>query len=62
MQNEFVTYYFNLFKADNDATFKERLETTFSGRRKIKLQTVFNACALLASLLSELTQSRLQTI
>jgi len=42
-RNEFVNYYFNRFKADNDATFRERLETTFNGRRKVKLQTVFNA-------------------
>jgi Ca2+-binding EF-hand superfamily protein len=42
-RNEFIQYYFNLFRTDNDATFRERLETTFNGRRKVKLQTVFNA-------------------
>jgi Ca2+-binding EF-hand superfamily protein len=42
-RNEFINYYFNLFRTDNDATFRERLETTFNGRRKVKLQTVFNA-------------------
>jgi Ca2+-binding EF-hand superfamily protein len=42
-RNEFINYYFNLFRSDNDATFRERLETTFNGRRKVKLQTVFNA-------------------
>jgi Ca2+-binding EF-hand superfamily protein len=41
-RNEFVQYYFTVFSKDNDATFRERLETTFNGRRKVKLQSVFN--------------------
>jgi Ca2+-binding EF-hand superfamily protein len=42
-ENEFVQYYFQLFSHDNDEEFAERLESTFMGRRRHLLQTVFNA-------------------
>jgi Ca2+-binding EF-hand superfamily protein len=42
-KTEFVGYYFKMFAADSDSSFKERIETTFNGRRRVKLQTVFNA-------------------
>jgi Ca2+-binding EF-hand superfamily protein len=39
---EFVGYYFKVFALDDDISFKERIETTFNGRRRVKLQSVFN--------------------
>jgi len=41
-KEEFIRYFFNLFKADTDREFEERIETTLQGRRRVKLQAVFN--------------------
>jgi len=41
-RNEFIMYYFNLFFAETDAEFEERVEEAFQGRRKVKLQMLFN--------------------
>jgi len=41
-KDEFVLYYFNLFFNETDSEFAERIEETFSGRRKVKLQMLFN--------------------
>jgi len=37
-----VLYYFNLFFGENDEEFDTRVEEAMQGRRKVKLQTLFN--------------------
>jgi len=41
-KDEFVVYYFNLFFNETDSEFAERVEEAFQGRRKVKLQSLFN--------------------
>jgi Ca2+-binding EF-hand superfamily protein len=41
-KNEFVLYYFNLFFGENDEEFETRVEEAMQGRRKVKMQTLFN--------------------
>jgi len=41
-KDEFVLYYFNLFFAADDAEFDVRVEEAMQGRRKVKLQILFN--------------------
>jgi len=41
-KDEFILYYFNLFFNETEAEFAERIVETFEGRRKIKLQSLFN--------------------
>jgi len=42
-KDEFIMYYFTLFFNETDGEFNERVEEAFQGRRKIKLQMLFNA-------------------
>jgi len=42
-KTEFVLYYFHLFFNESDADFEQRVEEAFQGRRRVKLQVVFNA-------------------
>jgi calmodulin len=41
-RDEFILYYFNLFFNETEAEFVERVEEAFQGRRKVKLQMLFN--------------------
>jgi Ca2+-binding EF-hand superfamily protein len=41
-KDEFTMYYFTLFFNESDSEFTERVEEAFAGRRKVKLQMVFN--------------------
>jgi len=41
-RNEFILYYFKLTYNDTQSEFDERIEQTFEGRRKHKLQALFN--------------------
>jgi len=41
-RDEFIMYYFTLFFNETDAEFNERVEEAFQGRRKVKLQLLFN--------------------
>jgi Ca2+-binding EF-hand superfamily protein len=41
-KDEFVLYYFNLFFAADDDEFEVRVEEAIQGRRKVKLQILFN--------------------
>jgi len=41
-KDEFVLYYFNLFFAADDDEFDVRVEEALQGRRKVKLQILFN--------------------
>jgi len=41
-KDEFVLYYFTLFFNESDGEFFERVEEAFQGRRKVKLQMLFN--------------------
>lgn len=42
-QDEFVSFYFKMFKGDNDDEFKERIQHTLEGRRATKLRMCFDA-------------------
>jgi len=41
-RDEFIMYYFTLFFNETEAEFNERVEEAFQGRRKVKLQLLFN--------------------
>jgi len=41
-RDEFILYYFTLFLNETDSEFAERVEEAFQGRRKVKLQVLFN--------------------
>jgi len=41
-KDEFIKYYFTLFFNETEAEFAERVDEAFQGRRKVKLQTLFN--------------------
>lgn len=42
-KDEFINYYFKLFFAETNNEFEHRIEEAFAGRRKVKLQMVFQA-------------------
>jgi len=41
-RDEFIMYYFTLFFSETDGDFEDRIEEVFQGRRKVKLQMLFN--------------------
>eukprot|EP00823_Brevimastigomonas_motovehiculus_P006445 TRINITY_DN5327_c0_g1_i1.p1 TRINITY_DN5327_c0_g1~~TRINITY_DN5327_c0_g1_i1.p1 ORF type:complete len:306 (-),score=93.63 TRINITY_DN5327_c0_g1_i1:90-977(-) len=41
-RDEFIQYFFQQFINDSPAEFEQRIEETLQGRRRVKLQTLFN--------------------